>query len=43
MGGEGSMLSAIVNLKNNRALLKKRKIRDLKDILNEVSGKTELL
>ncbi|EAR15099.1 hypothetical protein [Robiginitalea biformata] len=42
MGGEGSMLSAIVSLKNNRAILKKRKIRELKDILYEVSGKTEV-
>ncbi len=36
------MLSAIVSLKNNRAILKKRKIRELKDILYEVSGKTEV-
>ena len=36
------MLSAIVSLRNNRAILKKRKIRELKDILYEVSGKTEV-
>ncbi|NAY93504.1 hypothetical protein GTQ34_16475 [Muricauda sp. JGD-17] len=42
MGGEGSMLGAIVSLKNNRSQLKKRKIRELKDVLYEVSGKTEL-
>lgn len=42
MGGEGSMLGAIVSLKNNRSLLKKRKLRELKNVLYEVSGKTEL-
>ncbi|MDG1573321.1 hypothetical protein OZ410_13410 [Robiginitalea sp. M366] len=40
MGGEGSMTWAITSFKNNRALLKKRKIRELKDVLYEVSGKT---
>lgn len=42
MGGEGSMASAILSLKQNRALLKKRNIRELKDLLREKSGKTEL-
>ncbi|NHF61349.1 hypothetical protein FK220_018490 [Flavobacteriaceae bacterium TP-CH-4] len=42
MGGEGSMASAILSLKQNRALLKKRSIRELKDVLREKSGKTEL-
>lgn len=42
MGGEGSMASAIVSLKQNRALLKKRNIRNLKDLLYQKSGKTEL-
>tara|TARA_R110002074_G_scaffold167299_3_gene328401 strand:+ start:80083 stop:80367 length:285 start_codon:yes stop_codon:yes gene_type:complete len=42
MGGEGSMASAILSLKGNRSLLKKRKFRDLKDLLYEKSGSTEL-
>ena len=42
MGGEGSMASAILSLKQNRALLKKRNIRELKGLLYEKSGKTEL-
>jgi len=42
MGGEGSMASAILSLKQNRALLKRRNIRELKDLLYEKSGKTEL-
>ncbi len=42
MGGEGSMASAILSLKQNRSLLKKRSIRELKDVLLEKSGKTEL-
>lgn len=42
MGGEGSMASAILSLKQNRALLKKRKIKDIKELLYETSGKTEL-
>ncbi|MGB5556106.1 MAG: hypothetical protein WBM83_15730 [Flavobacteriaceae bacterium] len=42
MGGEGSMAYAIKSLKMNRALLKKRKIKDLKQVLRETSGKTEL-
>ena len=35
MGGEGSMMHAIKSLKENRALLKRRKIRELKDVLAE--------
>ncbi len=42
MGGEGSMASAILSLKQNRALLKKRNVRGLKELLYEKSGKTEL-
>ncbi|MEM7485220.1 MAG: hypothetical protein AAF348_08425 [Bacteroidota bacterium] len=42
MGGEGSMASAILSLKQNRGLVRKRNIRELKDILYEKSGKTEL-
>jgi hypothetical protein len=42
MGGEGSMASAILSLKQNRALLKKRKIKDIKQLLYENSGKTQL-
>lgn len=42
MGGEGSMASAILSLKQNRALLKKRSVRELKDLLYEKSGKTEV-
>ncbi len=42
MGGEGSMASAILSLKQNRALVKKRKVKDLKALLYEESGKTEL-
>ncbi|MHA7831293.1 MAG: hypothetical protein ACX93O_09335 [Flagellimonas sp.] len=42
MGGEGSMASAILSLKQNRSLLKKRNIRELKDLIYEKSGKTDL-
>lgn len=42
MGGEGSMASAILTLKQNRALLKKRNVRELKHLLYQKSGKTEL-
>ncbi len=42
MGGEGSMASAILSLKQNRALLKKRPIRELKDLIYQKSGKSEL-
>lgn len=41
-GGAGSMASAILSLKKNRALLKKRKIKDLKGLLKDTSGKTEV-
>ena len=36
------MAGAILSLKQNRALLKKRNIRDLKSLLYEKSGKTAL-
>ena len=42
MGGEGSMSNAIVSLKENRALLKKRKFMDIRMFIYETSGKTEL-
>ena len=42
MGGEGSMASAIQTLKQNRALLKKRKFKDIRKLVYESSGKTEL-
>jgi hypothetical protein len=42
MGGEGSMSSAITSLKNNRSLLKKRKIKTAKDLLTHKSGRTKL-
>ncbi|MBW8201871.1 hypothetical protein [Flagellimonas abyssi] len=42
MGGEGSMASAILSLKQNRSLLKKRNIRELKDLIYEKSDKTDL-
>lgn len=42
MGGEGSMASAILSLKQNRSLLKKRNIRELKELIYEKSGKTDL-
>lgn len=42
MGGEGSMSNAIVSLKQNRALLKRRKLRDIRDLIYVKSGKTEL-
>ena len=41
-GGAGHMLHAITSLKLNRALLKKRKLKDIKDLMLENSGKTEL-
>ena len=42
MGGEGSMSNAVVSLKENRALLKKRKFKDIRMFIYESSGKTEL-
>lgn len=42
MGGEGSMANAILSLKQNRSLLKKRNVRNLKDLLYNNAGKTEL-
>ena len=42
MGGEGSMLHAIKSLKNNRALVKKRKSRSHNDLLLEGTSKTKI-
>ncbi|MCF6296249.1 MAG: hypothetical protein L3J25_11255 [Flavobacteriaceae bacterium] len=42
MGGEGSMSSAIVSLKNNRALLGRRKFKTVKNLIISKSGLTEL-
>ena len=42
MGGEGVIAGAMASIKNNRALLKKRKIREIKDLLYEASGRTAL-
>ncbi|MFD2824467.1 hypothetical protein ACFS5M_12365 [Lacinutrix iliipiscaria] len=42
MGGEGSMASANVSLKNNRALKRRRKFRKAKDLMISKSGKTKL-
>jgi len=41
MGGEGSMMHAIKSLKENRALLKRRKLRSKDDIFG-VSSTTKL-
>ncbi|CAM3505050.1 hypothetical protein ZORO111903_17375 [Zobellia roscoffensis] len=42
MAGEGFMAHAITSLRTNRALLKKRNFKDLKDLCKEGTGKTEL-
>lgn len=42
MGGEGSMLHALKSLKNNRALLKKRKSRSQNELLLDATGKTKV-
>ena len=42
MGGEGSMLHAIKSLKNNRALVKKRKSRSHSDLLLDGNSKTQV-
>ena len=42
MGGEGSMSSAIVSLKNNRYILRKRKFKNVKDLIIAKSGKSKL-
>lgn len=39
MGGEGSMASAAASLKMNRAMLKKRSFRDLRESYIDASGK----
>ncbi len=42
MGGEGSMAYAIKSLKQNRALLKKRKFKDIKDLLRYETESTQV-
>lgn len=42
MGGEGSMGMANSSLKNNRSLVGKRKYKNLKTLILNESGKTEL-
>ena len=42
MGGGGSMGMANSSLKNNRSLVGKRKYKDLKNLIINESGKTEL-
>lgn len=42
MSSAGTIAAAITSLRENRALLKKRKLKDLKTLLYETSGKTEL-
>ena len=42
MSSAGTIAAAITSLRENRALLKKRKLKDLKTLLYDTSGKTEL-
>jgi hypothetical protein len=42
MGGEGSMSSANQSLKYNRALLKRQKFKDIRNLYLQSSGKTKL-
>ena len=42
MGGEGSMAHAVVSSRENRKLLKRRKYKDVKSLLQSYSGKTAL-
>ncbi|MEP3209818.1 MAG: hypothetical protein ABJN95_11545 [Maribacter sp.] len=42
MSSAGTIAAAITSLRENRALLKKRKLKDLKTLLYETSGKTEV-
>ncbi|MFS4492025.1 hypothetical protein [Maribacter sp. 2308TA10-17] len=42
MSSAGTIAAAITSLRENRALLKKRKFKDLKTLLYETSEKTEL-
>lgn len=42
MSSTGTIAAAITSLRENRALLKKRKLKDLKTLLYETSGKTEV-
>jgi hypothetical protein len=41
MGGEGSMLHAIKTLKQNRALLKKRRSKNANDLIGDGQTKVE--
>ena len=40
--GAGFSLDGVNAIRNNRLLLKKRKFKDIKDLVIETSGKTEL-
>lgn len=42
MGGEGSMSAANQSLKQNRALLKRRSFKDIRNLYLQSSGKTKL-
>ncbi|WP_411029630.1 hypothetical protein [Spongiimicrobium sp. 3-5] len=42
MGGEGSMASAILSLKQNRALLRKRSFKEVRDLYLQGSEKTKI-
>ncbi|MBU2946226.1 hypothetical protein [Zobellia uliginosa] len=42
MAGEGFMAHAITSLRTNRALLKKRNYKDLKELCQNGTGKTEV-
>jgi hypothetical protein len=42
MSTAGTIAHAISSLRQNRAMLKKRKLKDIKELLYELSGKTEL-
>lgn len=42
MGGGGFAADGVNSMRNNRLLRKKRKFKDIKDLVIEDSGKTEL-
>lgn len=42
MSSAGTIASAIQSLKENRALLKRRKLKNIRDLVFATSGKTEL-
>lgn len=42
MSTAGTIAHAISSLRQNRAMLKKRKLKDIKELVFELSGKTEL-